>query len=162
MWWLKTDFKFEFSIPKLGKNGYFCACLNFFANQWYLCICMYVCICICLCVNVSIYIHVFVCVCVCVRVNVRVRYIYIYIYVCVCVCVRVRECMYMCVFAWVYIFGWACTWAVVNNAPTKAHRRVIASFLSRDSAQIVLDEKIKPFPVQLLSEWGFYWGFYLY
>ena len=32
-WWVKTDFKFEFSTLKLGKNGYFCACLNFFVNQ---------------------------------------------------------------------------------------------------------------------------------
>ena len=29
------DFKFEFSTLKLGKNGYFCACLNFFVNQCY-------------------------------------------------------------------------------------------------------------------------------
>ena len=27
------DFKFEFSTLKLGKNKYFCACLNFFVNQ---------------------------------------------------------------------------------------------------------------------------------
>ena len=32
-WWVKTNFKFEFSTLKLGKNGYFCACLNFFLNQ---------------------------------------------------------------------------------------------------------------------------------
>ena len=32
----KNGFKFEFSTLKLGKNGYFCACLNFFVNQCYL------------------------------------------------------------------------------------------------------------------------------
>ena len=29
-------FKFKFSTLNLGKNGYFCACLNFFVNQCYL------------------------------------------------------------------------------------------------------------------------------
>ena len=33
---VKTDFKCEFSTLKLGKNGYFCACLNFFVNQCYI------------------------------------------------------------------------------------------------------------------------------
>ena len=29
------DFKFELGILKLGKNGYFCAYLNFFVNPCY-------------------------------------------------------------------------------------------------------------------------------
>ena len=31
----KNEFQIEFSTLKLGKNGYFCACLNFFVNQCY-------------------------------------------------------------------------------------------------------------------------------